>query len=111
RSSAERAVFIDERACPAAITSQGATMAREAAKAAEADRVAEGFRTIHATNAGLMKELVTADFLGSIVQETTVEGTAKEQHYGVVGVPLFDFSGKRVGSLVGVRSLEGERRV
>lgn len=156
RTHADVAVFVDEKQIPQAITDRGRQMAADWAKAAEADRVAQGYRTLEgATNTELMRQLVTADFLGSVQQTVTRElptvapsetpaatpaaapvgsgvaavgsgaapartpsakpvvheAVAADVLYGVVAVPLFDFTGRRVGVLVGVRSLDEERHL
>jgi HAMP domain-containing protein len=144
RLHADLAVFIDEKTFQTPVSAQGAQMQREAQKAAESERVAEGYRTIASTDPELMKEVVPSDFLASLQQTTTREVqpslhkpgeeapanhdavapvtsatakpvlrevTASDSRFGIVGVPLFDFSGRRVGALVGVRNLDEERRV
>ena len=74
RTHADLAVFIDEKAFPASLTARGQAMAAKAAKAAEASRIAPGYRTLEgATNTELMRQLVTPEFLASVQQLTLAE--------------------------------------
>jgi HAMP domain-containing protein len=110
-TGAELSMFIDEKTFAAPITSAGQAAQRDAARSAEADRVAEGYRTIETTNPELMKQIIPAELLPTVQQPTFRDVVAGDSEYGVVAIPIFDFGGRRVGVVVGARNLETDHRV
>jgi HAMP domain-containing protein len=108
-SNAESALFVDESTFTAPITSAGVVAKAAAAKAAEADRIVDGYRTVESTDVELMRLVATRDVV-------TAKDTLKhyqmvgDTEYGVVAVPISDFSQRRIGTIVVARSLAEPQR-
>jgi HAMP domain-containing protein len=110
-TSAELALFIDEKAFVAPITSRGAALQKEAAKSADSDRVAEGFRTLVTTDPEFMKRAISADFLPTVQVMSFREVVLGDSEFGIVAVPVRDFGERQVGVVVAVRNMDEARRV
>jgi HAMP domain-containing protein len=103
-SNAESALFIDESTLTAPITSAGVAAKAAAAKAAEADRIVDGYRTVESTNVELMRRVVDGALV--TVKEAVVRTqSVGDTDYGVIATPILDFTGRRIGTIVVAKSL------
>ena len=103
-ANAESALFIDETTLTAPITSAGVAAKNAAAKAAEADRIVDGYRTVESTDVELMRRVVDGALV--TVKESVVRTqSVGDTDYGVIATPIADFTGRRIGTIVVARSL------
>ena len=99
-TATELAIYVEERAIAAASTaSRGASEAESG-----------GLKIVTATNADLVKSVVTNELLNSVTEEIYSSRTVLGVEYDIVAVPLFDFAGRQIGVVAGVKSMKEDRR-
>ena len=70
----------------------------------DAERIIGGYRNTESTDWNMIRTVVTPDFLRSVTDVTTRQQTIGGVDYGFVAVPLLDFKGTKIGSVVAVRN-------
>lgn len=108
-SLADTVLLVDENTFTAPVTSSGIAAKVAAAQTAEADRILDGYRTVESTNVELMKQIVKADHTSTkdvLIRMQMVQDT----QYGVIAIPISDFEGQRVGSIVVAKSMAESQR-
>ena len=75
------------------------------------DRLVGGYQNVEATNWKLVRPMVSAEALSEAKDVVTGVRTVDGIDYGMVAVPLLDFKGARIGSIVGVKSFEEYQRM
>ncbi|MEZ0230775.1 MAG: cache domain-containing protein [Planctomycetota bacterium] len=108
-SDADSVLLVDEETFTAPITTAGLTAKAAAAATAEADRMVENQRTVESTNVELMKLIVRPDLVlaKDVLMRTQM---VADTQYGVVAIPVQDYGGRRVGTIVVARSLAESQR-
>jgi HAMP domain-containing protein len=71
------------------------------------DQVIEGNRTVYSTDWDVTSALVTAEELAPTRGNRTTTRTRGDVEYGVLTMPLMDFSGQQIGFVVATRSFAG----
>lgn len=96
----ELSVYVEERAIAAAGSgSRGG-----------AEGEGSGLKTVTSTNADLVKSVVTNDLLQSVTEDLYSSRTVLGVEYDIVALPLFDFAGRQIGVVAGVKSMAESRR-
>jgi methyl-accepting chemotaxis protein len=108
-AQADTVLLVDETTFTAPITSAGVLAKAAAAQTAEADRMVDGFRTVESTNVELFKLIVNHDLVAtkSVLIRTQNVGDVQ---YGVLAVPIADFSGHPIGAIVIAKSMAGPQQ-
>jgi methyl-accepting chemotaxis protein len=102
-SDSELAAFVDAQLIAKVAGSQSANLEQEV-------RVVGAFREVGSTNWELVQAVVNAEALKGINDTTYRFQAVQGIDYGVVSVPLLDFSGRNIGVIVAVQSFEGFQR-
>ncbi|CAK0750457.1 membrane hypothetical protein [Gammaproteobacteria bacterium] len=97
-SDFEASVFVDDE-----IMSRVATLLPRP----DSEQIIGGFRNVAATDWNIMKLLVTPDLITHVNDITTYMKTVNGIDYGLVLVPLLDYNGSQIGSVVAARNFEG----
>jgi methyl-accepting chemotaxis protein len=108
-ANVDTVLLVDETTFTAPITSAGVAAKAAAAQAAEADRMVDGFRTVDSTNVELMKEIVTPELVSAKAVMIRSELVADTQ-FGVVSIPISDFSGRPLGAIIAAKNLAEPQR-
>ncbi len=96
----ELAIFVEERAIAAASTATRAASEGEGT----------GLKIVTATNADLVKQVVTNEFLAGVTEEVYSSRVILGVEYDIVGLPIFDFAGRQIGVVAGVKSMVEARK-
>jgi HAMP domain-containing protein len=99
-------VFVDERSIPHEVAATGSG-SRGAAAAPEAE--AGGLKSVVSTNADLVKSVLTNDFLAGVQEDIYSARAVSGTEYDILGLPLFDFAGRQIGVIGGVKSVTDSR--
>ncbi|CAK0760716.1 membrane hypothetical protein [Gammaproteobacteria bacterium] len=97
-SGFEASVFVEDE-----IMSRVATLLPKP----DAEQVVGGFRNVESTDWNIMKLLVTPDIITRVNDVTMFMKTLNGMDYGLVLVPLLDYNGSQIGSIVAARNFEG----
>ncbi|MEI6414266.1 MAG: MCP four helix bundle domain-containing protein [Pseudomonadota bacterium] len=97
-SGFEASVFVEDE-----IMSRVATLLPKP----DAEQVVGGFRNVESTDWNIMKLLVTPDIITRVNDVTVFMKTVNGMDYGLVLVPLLDYNGSQIGSIVAARNFEG----
>jgi hypothetical protein len=93
----EAAVFVDD-----ALMSSIATLVPKP----DSERIVAGFRNVEATDWKAIKSIVTPELLISATDIKMELKTIAGTHYGIVIVPLLDYKGSHIGSIIATQEFE-----
>jgi len=113
QSNAESGLFVDETkfaAPPPSLTAADKARVEALRKAADADRIVDGYRTVESTDVELMRHIVSRELLDVTEKRPPHKQRVGDIDYGVIAVPVHDFSDRRIGTIVVAKSLAESQR-
>jgi hypothetical protein len=102
KTHVELSVFVDEHAI--------APVAHVGSRSAIETEPGSGLRTVASTNADLVKDVLSNEFLRTVTEAIYTKRERLGVEYEVVALPLFDFAGRQIGVIGGVRTTADSRK-
>ncbi len=103
KTHVELSVFVDEHTIPPGVAHVGSRVSVEG-------EPGTGLRTVASTNADVVKDVLSNEFLRTVNEEVYTKRERLGVEYEVVAVPLFDFAGRQIGVIGGVRTTADSRK-
>jgi methyl-accepting chemotaxis protein len=110
KHESDLALLVDERTFTAPITTAGQAARAAAAKAAEGERILDGYRTVESTAIDLMKVVVPKDALANLTTTTITTRYVQGVEHGLVSLPISDYGGRKLGAIFVAKSMAGPQR-
>jgi methyl-accepting chemotaxis protein len=105
KTHVEFSIFVDERTIPRGIAHTGS-----GSRATLDAELGTGLRSVASTNADLVRDVLRNEFLTTVTEEVYTKRVRFDVEYEVVALPLFDFAGRQIGVMAGVRSTAEARK-